>query len=68
MKRKETYQEKLFNDFRLSELVSEGNPYRRSRVSLHLDFLYKETKSFYGFSGQKSIYPSFSSSFVWGVI
>jgi transposase len=55
MQGKKTYQEKLFNDFRLSERVPEGNLYRRLKTALNLDFLYKQTEFFYGSSGQKSI-------------
>ena len=51
------YQEKLFNDFRLSERVLEGNFYRRLKEVLDLDFLNPLTKTYYGASGQKSIDP-----------
>ena len=57
MQGKKTYQEKLFNNFQLSARVPETNFYRRLKEVLHLDFLYKETKGYYGDSGQKSIDP-----------
>lgn len=57
MQGKKTYQEKLFNNFQLSARVPETNFYRRLKEVLHLDFLYKQTKRFYGDSGQKSIDP-----------
>ena len=57
MQGKKIYQEKLFNDFRLSERVPEQNFYRRLRSVLDLNYLYVLTKDFYGDSGQKSIDP-----------
>ena len=57
MQGKKNYQEKLFNNFQLSERVSKNNFYRRLKDVLHLDFLYSETKSYYGSSGQSSIDP-----------
>lgn len=57
MQGKKIYQEKLFNDFRLSERVPEHNFYRRLQSVLALDHLYALTKDFYGDSGQKSIDP-----------
>lgn len=57
MQGKKTYQEKLFNDFRLSDRVATTNFYRRLKKVLHLDFLYAATKVYYGCSGQKSIDP-----------
>ena len=57
MQGKKTYQEKLFNNFQLSDRVPESNFYRRLKEVLHLDFLYKETEQYYGNSGQKSIDP-----------
>lgn len=57
MQGKKNYQEKLFNDFQLSVRVPEHNFYRRLKGVLPLDFLYKETKGYYGSSGQKSIDP-----------
>jgi transposase len=57
MQGKKTYQEKLFNNFRLSDRVPKENFYRRLKGAIALDFLYPMTKSFYGSSGQKSIDP-----------
>lgn len=57
MQGKKNYQEKLFQQFQLSDRVPETNFYRRLKELLNLDFLYKETKCFYGESGQKSIDP-----------
>ena len=57
MQGKKHYQEKLFNQFQLSTRVPEHNFYRRLKGILDLDFLYKETKGYYGSSGQKSIDP-----------
>lgn len=57
MQGKKKYQERLFNDFRLSEHVPKENFYRRLKQGLDLDFLYPLTKGFYGESGQKSIDP-----------
>ncbi|MBQ0734829.1 IS1182 family transposase [Aquimarina celericrescens] len=57
MQGKKTYQEKLFNNFHLSDRVPATNFYRRLKDVLHLDFLYKDTKQYYGDSGQKSIDP-----------
>ncbi|APY12141.1 DDE transposase [Seonamhaeicola sp. S2-3] len=51
------FQEKLFNQFRLSERVPEHNFYRRLKEVLDLEFLYKLTRPYYGDSGQKSIDP-----------
>lgn len=55
MQGKKTYQEKLFNSFQLSDRVPESNFYRQLKGVLNLDFLYKQTKEYYGESGQKSI-------------
>lgn len=57
MQGKKTYQEKLFNQFQLSDRVPENNFYRQLKEILPLDYLYAETKDFYGNSGQKSIDP-----------
>ena len=51
------YQQKLFNSFQLSDRVPETNFYRRLKEVLHLDFLYDQTKKYYGESGQSSIDP-----------
>ncbi|MFI0430857.1 transposase [Mariniflexile sp. HMF6888] len=47
----------MFNQFQLSVRVPEHNFYRRLKAVLNLDFLYSQTKGFYGSSGQKSIDP-----------
>ena len=57
MQGKKDYQEKLFNNFQLSNRVPETNFYRRLKGVLDLHFLYTLTKSYYGDSGQKSIDP-----------
>ncbi len=51
------YQKKLFTSFQLSQFVPEHNFYRRLKEVLNFDFLYKETKEYYGECGQKSIDP-----------
>ena len=51
------YQEKLFNNFQLSNRVPKNNFYRRLKEVLNLEFLYVSTKRYYGTSGQKSIDP-----------
>ena len=51
------FQEKLYNNFQLSERVSEDNFYRQLNKSLDLRFLYKATQKYYGKEGQKSIDP-----------
>ena len=57
MQGKKNYQEKIFNQFRLSDRVPKENFYRRLRGLLNLDELYRDTKMYYGSSGQKSIDP-----------
>ena len=57
MQGKKDYQEKLFNNFQLSNRVPETNFYRRLKRVLDLHFLYMLTKNYYGESGQKSIDP-----------
>ena len=57
MQGKKKYQEKLFNNFQLSERVPKTNFYRRLKEVLPLDYLYASTKQYYGSSGQKSIDP-----------
>jgi len=52
-----TFQEKLFNNFQLSDHVPQTNFYRLLKEVLQLDFLYKETVKYYGKSGQHSIDP-----------
>ncbi|WP_422091655.1 IS1182 family transposase [Tenacibaculum ovolyticum] len=57
MQGKKIYQEKLFNNFQLSNRVPKINFYRRLAAILDLDYLYTFTKKHYGLSGQKSIDP-----------
>ena len=57
MQGKKVYQEKLFTNFQLSDRIPDSNFYRRLKASLNLEFLYKETKKYYGECGQKSIDP-----------
>ena len=57
MQGKKEYQEKLFSSFQLSNRVPETNFYRRLKGVLHLDFLYQQTRCYYGTSGQSSIDP-----------
>ena len=57
MQGKKNYQEKLFHRFQLSDHVPESNFYRRLKSVLQLDFLYGDTKVYYGESGQRSIDP-----------
>ena len=44
MQGKKEYQEKLFNNFQLSERVPKTNFYRRLKEVLPLDYLYTSTK------------------------
>src|SRR6056297_354510 len=57
MQGKKEYQEKLFNNFQLSDRIPKDNFYRRLKGALEIDFLYALTKGHYGESGQKSIDP-----------
>ena len=57
MQGKKIYQEKLFNQFRLSDRIPENNFYRRLKAVLNLEYLYQLNKEYYGDSGQKSIDP-----------
>jgi len=57
MQGKKNYQEKLFNNFQLSDRIPKNNFYRRLKEELELRFLYSLTKKYYGESGQKSIDP-----------
>lgn len=57
MQGKKIYQEKLFNQFQLSDRVPLHNFYRRLKDFLDLQFLYGLTQEYYGTSGQKSIDP-----------
>jgi len=55
---KKVYQPKLFNSFNLSDHVPQDNFYRRLKQVLDLDFLYQETKDYYGNCGQKGLDPA----------
>lgn len=57
MQGKKQYEEKLFTNFQLSERVPKENFYRRLKETLDLNFLYQETKNYYGTEGQQSIDP-----------
>src|SRR5665213_588951 len=57
MQGKKHYEEKLFTNFQLSERVPKENFYRRLKEILDLNFLYAETKNYYGKEGQESIDP-----------
>lgn len=57
MQGQKDYSEKLFTNFQLSQRVPENNFYRRLKETLRLDYFYKETRSYYGDCGQKSIDP-----------
>ena len=57
MQGKKQYTEQLFKSFQLSQRVPEDNFYRRLKDLLNLQWLYKETKKYYGTEGQQSIDP-----------
>jgi transposase len=57
MQGKKHYSEQLFTSFQLSQRVPEDNFYRRLKELLDLQWLYKETKKYYGTEGQESIDP-----------
>lgn len=57
MQGKKQYSEQLFKSFQLSQRVPEDNFYRRLKEILNLQWLYKETKKYYGTEGQQSIDP-----------
>jgi transposase len=57
MQGKKQYTEQLFKSFQLSERIPEDNFYRRLKDLLNLQWLYKETKKYYGSEGQQSIDP-----------
>jgi len=42
MQGKKVYNEKLFTNFQLSHKIPENNFYRRLKMALNLEFLYKE--------------------------
>ncbi len=45
---KKNYTEKLFSNFQLSERVPQENFYRQLNQTLDLQFLYQQTKKYYG--------------------
>jgi transposase len=57
MQGKKQYAEQLFKSFQLSQRVPEDNFYRRLKDLLNLQWLYKETRQYYGSEGQQSIDP-----------
>lgn len=57
MQGKKQYTEQLFKSFQLSQRVPEDNFYRRLKDLLNLQWLYTETKKYYGSEGQQSIDP-----------
>ena len=57
MQGKKQYTEQLFKSFQLSQRIPEDNFYRRLKELLDLQWLYKETKKYYGSEGQQSIDP-----------
>lgn len=57
MQGKKVYSEKLFTSFQLSDRVPKENFYRRLNEILDLNFVYSETKKYYGTEGQQSIDP-----------
>lgn len=58
MQGKKYYTEQLFKSFQLSQRVPEDNFYRRLKGLLDLQWLYRETKKYYGTDGQQSIDPA----------
>lgn len=57
MQGKKHYSEQLFKSFQLSQRVPGDNFYRRLKDLLNLQWLYAETKKYYGTEGQQSIDP-----------
>ncbi len=57
MQGKKQYSEQLFKTFQLAQRVPEDNFYRRLKEMVNLQWLYKETKKYYGTEGQQSIDP-----------
>ncbi len=53
MQGKKIYQEKLFNNFQLSNRVPKTNFYSGLTAILDLEYLYSFIKEYYGLSGQK---------------
>lgn len=57
MQGKKSFNQKIFYQFQLADRVPKDNFYRRLKDAFNFNFLYKETSSFYGKCGQKSIDP-----------
>jgi len=57
MQGKKIYTEQLFKSIQLSDLVPDDNFYHRLKGILNLQWVYKETKKYYGSEGQQSIDP-----------
>lgn len=57
MQGKKHFNEKLFINFQLTNRVPEDNFYRRLKALLDFDWVYSETKKYYGSEGQQSIDP-----------
>lgn len=57
MQGKKIYQEKLFSQIQLSELIPTDNFYFRLKYILDMQWLYKATAKYYGTEGQTSIDP-----------
>ena len=57
MQGKKEFTPKMMYQLHLDEMVPKDNFYRKVDAALDLNFLYKETKEFYGTEGQESIDP-----------
>lgn len=57
MQGRKIFEAKLFYEIGLDQLVPSDNFYRKVNDALDLDFLYKQTATYYGFEGQESIDP-----------
>lgn len=57
MQGRKRFNEKLFYQIQLSDLVPQNNFYRKLDTILNLGFLYKTTAKYYGTEGQESIDP-----------
>lgn len=58
MQGRKNFTPQLFYELSLDRLVPLDNFYRMVSQNLRLEFLYKETKSYYGTEGQTSIDPA----------
>jgi len=59
MQGKKIYQEKLFNNFQLSDRIPKQNFYRRLLAVLDLDYLYELTKEYFVSSEQSHAHGSY---------